>query len=119
MRTKIHNGDVAQLVEYRTGMPLRQVRFPSAARFFFPKSHFSVQTLLRCLYPPPPPSTITCINICMQVKDPVVNVRVQRIMETLKHPACIIGWVARLCRSWLSLGKATQIFHGRDPIGTI
>ena len=35
-------------------------------------------------------------------------------METLKHPACTVGWVARLCRSWLSPGKATRISHGRN-----
>ena len=41
------------------------------------------------------------------VKDPVVHVRVQWIVETLKHPACTVGWVARLCRIWVSPGKAT------------
>ena len=40
-------------------------------------------------------------------------------METLKHPACTLGWVARLCRSWLSPGKATRISHGRNPIWRI
>ena len=44
-------GDVAQLVERRTGTPLRQVRFPGAARDSRPPppppSQLSVQTLLR------------------------------------------------------------------------
>ena len=40
-------------------------------------------------------------------------------METLKHPACTVGLVGRLCRSWLSPGKATRIFHQRNSIGTI
>ena len=40
-------------------------------------------------------------------------------METLKHPACTIGWVVQLCCSWLSPGKATRISHGRNPIGTV
>ena len=34
-----------------------------------------------------------------------------------KDPACTLisqGWVARLCCSWLSLGKATRISHGRN-----
>ena len=44
-------GDVAQLVEHRTGTSLRQVRFPGAARDFSP-SQLSVQTLLRCPYNP-------------------------------------------------------------------
>ena len=59
------------------------------------------------------------VNICAHVKDPVVHVRVRWIMETLKHPACTVGWVTRLCRSWLSPGKATRISHGRNPTGTI
>ena len=53
------------------------------------------------------------------VKDPLVLVRVRRIIETPKHSACTIGWVVRLCCSWLSLGKATQISYGRNAIGTI
>ena len=40
-------------------------------------------------------------------------------MEMFKLPACTVGWVAQLCRSWLSLGKATWISHGRNFIGTI
>ena len=31
-----------------------------------------------------------------------------------KHPACTVGWVARLCRCWLSPGKATRISRGRN-----
>ena len=33
-------GDVAQLAERRTGTPLRQVRFPGAARDFSPRVNF-------------------------------------------------------------------------------
>ena len=33
------------------------------------------------------------------VKNPVVHVRVRWIKETIKHPACTLGWVAQLCRS--------------------
>ena len=51
-----------------------------------------------------------CINICVHVKDPVVHVTVRWIMETIKHPACTVHWVARLCRSWLSPGKSNPIF---------
>ena len=60
-----------------------------------------------------------CINVIAHVKDPVVHVRVRWIMETRNHPACIIGWVARLCRSWLSPEAATRIPHGRDPNWTM
>ena len=42
----------------------------------------------------------TCINRRAHFKDPVVHVRVWWIMETLKHPACTIGWVARLLQLW-------------------
>ena len=42
-------GGVAQLVERRTGTPLRQVRLTGAARDFTP-SQLSVQTLFRCPY---------------------------------------------------------------------
>ena len=66
-----------------------------------------------------PPCTIACINTCVHVKDSVVHARVQWNMETLKHPACTIGWVAWFCHSWLSWGKATWISHRRNPIGTI
>ena len=108
--------DVAQLVEHQAGAPLRQVRVPGVARDFSPKANFqcrlsvSAHTL---------PCAITCINICAHVKDPAVHVRVQWLMETLKHPACTVGWVAQLCCSRLSPGKATQTSHGRNAIGTI
>ena len=67
---------------------------------YFFKSHLSVQTLLRCPYTP----VCTGINICARVKDLVVHVRVRWILETLKHRVCTTSSVARLCRSWLSLG---------------
>ena len=31
-------------------------------------------------------------------------------METLRHPACTVGWVARLCRSWLSSWESNPNF---------
>ena len=37
-------------------------------------------------------------------------------MGTLKHPVCTVDWVARLCCSWLSLGKATRISRGEIPV---
>ena len=67
-----------------------------------------------------PPCAIACIRICAHVKDPVINVRVWWVVgKKPKHPACTVGWVALLCRSWLSLGRATRISHERHPIGTI
>ena len=108
-------GDVAQLVEYRTGTPPTQVRFPGAARDFSPRVNFQCRLSDGVRTPQCP---IACIYICAHVKDPVVRVRVWWIMETLKHPASTIGWEGRLCRSWLSPGKATRNSHGRNPIGT-
>ena len=83
---------------------------------FLSPSTFNADTL-RCVHIPP--CALARIYICVHVKDPVVHVRVRWIMETLKHPVCTVGWVARLCRSWLSPGKATGISHGRNPRGTI
>ena len=96
------------MVEHWTVTPLTQVRFPGAARDFSP-GRFSVQTLLRVSVHPRV-QLIVCIKICAHVKDPVVHVRVRWIMETLNHPACTVGWVARLCRSWLSQGKSSPNF---------
>ena len=75
-------GDVAQLVEHRTGTPPTQVRFSGAARYFSPRVNFQCRLsddvrTARC--------TIACIDICAHVRDPVVHVRVRWIMETLKH----------------------------------
>ena len=33
--------------------------------------------------------------------------------ENIKHPACTVDWVARLCCCWLSREKATQFSHGK------
>ena len=97
---------------------------PRCGKGFFSLNQLSVQTLLRCPHAPAP-CAVTCVYICAHVKDPVVHVRVWWIMETPKkkkkknHPACSVGWVAQLCRSWLSPAKATRISHGRNPIETI
>ena len=54
----------------------------------------------------------------MHVKDHVDHVRVCWIMETLRHIACIVGWVVRLSQLAFPR-KATQSSHGRNPSGTI
>ena len=110
------SGDVAQLVEHRTGTPLTQVRFPGAAREFSPRVNFQCRLSYDVRTSP---CAIACIYICAHVKDLVVHVRDRWILETLKHSACTAGWVARLCRSWLFPGQATRISHGRNPNGTI
>ena len=102
-------GDIAQLVERRTG----GFHFPVRQEIIFPKSSFSALSYgVRA-----DPYAITHTNICARVKDPIVYVRVRWIMETLKHPACTVGWVPRLCRSWFSTGKADRISHRRNSNG--
>ena len=83
-RGRAPGGDVAQLVEHRTGMSPTQVRFPGAARDFSQcRLSYGVRTL---------PCAVACIYICAHVKDPVVHVRVRWNTEALKHPACAVGW---------------------------
>ena len=84
-------------------------RFDSPMRqgIFFPESTLSADSLLGVRTPP---CSVACINICAHVEDPVVHVRVRWIIETLKHQACTVGWVARLCRSWLSPRKSNPNF---------
>ena len=106
----------AQLVEQLTGSLPTQVRFPGAARNFSPSLNFQCRLYNGVRTPP---GEVACIYICAHVKEPVVHVRLSWIMETLKHPACTVGWVARLCRSLLSPGKATRISHRTNPTGTI
>ena len=77
--------------------------------FFLPESAFSADSLTVFVNP----------HVQSHAFISVVNVRIWCIMETLKHPACTIGWVAQLCCSWLSPEMATRISHGRNPIGTI
>ena len=112
----ISGGDVAQLVEHRTGTQSTQVWIPGEARDFSPR----VSMQCRLSYGVrTPPCAIECIYICAHVKDPRVHVRVRWIMETLTHSACTVGMVARLCHSWLFPGKAVRISYDRNPIGTL
>ena len=110
-RCALTGGDVAQLVQHRTGTSPTQVRFPGAASRFSPRVNFQCRLSYGVRTPP---CAFACIYIFAQVKDPVVHVRVRWIMETLKHPACTVSWVAPLCHSWLSPGKTTRISHGSD-----
>ena len=51
-KTTKNGGDVAQLVEHQTGTLLMQVRFPGAARYFFPRVHFQCRLSYVCPYTP-------------------------------------------------------------------
>ena len=97
-------GDVAQLVEYRTVTPLTQVRFPGAARDFSPRVNFQCRFSYGVCTPP---CAIAYIYTCAHVKDPVVHVRLRWIMETGKHPAYTVGWVAQL--SQLALPRESNL----------
>ena len=66
-------GDVAQLVEHRTGTSPTQVRFPGAARDFSPRVNFQCRLSYGVRTPP---CAIACNYDCVHVKDPVVHVRV-------------------------------------------
>ena len=85
------SGDVAQLVEHRTGTSLTQIRFPGAARDFSPSVKFqcrlsySVRT---------PPCANACIYICAHFKDPLVHVKSSLgygITKTPSHTQCIFS----------------------------
>ena len=95
------------MVEHRTRTPPTQVRFPGAAKDFFPRVNFRCRLSYGVRTPP---CASACIYICAHVKDPVVHVRVRWIMETLKHPVCTVGWVARPCRSCFSPGEGNPNF---------
>ena len=72
------------MVEHRTGTPLMLVRFPRAAKDFSSRVNFQCRLSYGVRTPP---CAITYINVCEQVKDPVVHVRIRWIMEILTHPA--------------------------------
>ena len=92
-------------------MPLRLVPLPLVWRgIFLPVSVDLVQTLLQS---PDTPVSTAYINICVHVKDPVVLVRVWWIIETLKHPACTVGWAVGL--SQLAFPRESN----RNPSGII
>ena len=112
--TRLWGGDAAQLVRASDRHVANAGSIPRCGKGLLSQCQLSVQTLLRC---PHTPYAIACINICAHVKDPVVHVRFRWIMETLKHQACTVGWVARSCRSWLSPGKATRISRGKIQLG--
>ena len=85
---------------------------PRCGKGFSPRVNFQCSLFYVCPYPL---CAVACINICAHVKDPVVCIRLRRIMETQKHQACTIGWEAPLCRSWLSPGKTSRFSHARNP----
>ena len=78
----VPGGDVAQLVRASDRHAADAGSIPRWGKGFFSQSQLSVQTLLRVSVQPRVKT-----HICAHVKDPVVHVRVRRIMETLKTPS--------------------------------
>lgn len=99
-------GNVAHLVELWTSTVLTQVQFLSVAKDCFPRAAFQCR-LSFSVYTSP--CAVACINIFTHIRASLVNVRVQSIMETIKKTPSMHQKVERLCRSWLSLWKPTQI----------
>ena len=113
IRRRTLSGDVAQLVERPTGTPpLRQVRFPGAARDFSARVNFQCR-LSYCLRWPP--CVTACINICAHVKDPLVHVEVRWITEPLKTP-CIRRSLGSATLSPLAFSREKQ---PEFPVGEI
>lgn len=76
------DGDVAQLVECLTGMPLTQVQFPSAARFF-PPCQLAVQTLLCVsLHSSYRESNLNLPWVKSQWDNPVVKIKIKSFKGT-------------------------------------
>ena len=86
------------------------VWFPGVARDISPRINFQCRL---CYGVRTPSSAVACIFIYTHVRDPMIHVRVWLIMYSMY---CRLGSVTR---GLLSLGKATRISHGRNPIGTI
>ena len=63
------------------------------------------------------PRSIACINFCAFVKDLVVYVRVRWIMETLKHPACNVGWVRDSIAAGFPQGRQPEFPMEEIPFG--
>ena len=100
--------DIAQLVKASVRHTADAGLIPLCSKgFFLPESTFSAHSLA-CVCTPL--CAFACISICAHVIDPVVHVRVQWFMETLRHPACSVGWIAQLCCSWLSHRKSNPNF---------
>ena len=56
-------------------------------------------------HPTPPPNPASVVHVKSLVD-----------YGNTKTPACTLGWVARLCCSWLSLGKANLISHWDNTV---
>ena len=108
------HGGVAQLVERWTGTPPTQVQLPCAARDLSPRVNFQCR-LSHGVHTYP--CAVTCINVCSDIKDPVVHVRVQWITETFQTPS-MHHRLGRTTLSQLAFSReAIQISHGEIPVG--
>ena len=68
-----------------------KIQFPCVARDCSPTVNFQCRlSYSACI----PLCAVACINICVHGKDPAVHVRARWIIKTLKHPLCMVDWVA-------------------------
>ena len=89
---------------------------PRCSNGFFSQSQLQCRLSVVFVYPC---VQLYYINTCVHVKRS--SSLCQSLMEygTPTQPVCTVGWVVQLFCSWLFLGKATYIFHGRSSSGTI
>ena len=113
-----YQGRKTQLVERRTAAPLAQVRFPGGAKdsSLLAESPFTADSFTLSVHPRVQSHAFTSVR-SLKILSSMSEFGGLRKYWTIQ--ACIVGWVARLCRSWLSPGKATRISDGRNPTGTI
>ena len=106
-------GSVTHLEEHPTGMPLTQVWFPGVARDFFPRVNFQCRLSYGVHTPHVQLHSLTSVRKLKIVSPCQSSVD----YGNAKHPACTIECVAQLRSSLLSPWKATQISHGKIPLG--
>ena len=87
---------------------------PRCARDFSPRVNFQCRLFSGVRTSP---CAIACIYLCAHVKDPVAHVRVWWIMETLKHPACNVGWVRDSIAAGFPQGRQPEFPMEEIPFG--
>ena len=100
-------GDVAQLEQHWTVMPLRQLPLPGVARIFLSASTFSADSLMKSTQPS---CAIPGINICAYVKDPK-HWQPYHCLDTRKYRLHRNRWSCSCSCCSLTQDKATQISH--------
>ena len=101
--------DIALLIEHRKRHTADASSIPRCGNGFLSQSQLSVQTLFRCPHPP------------VRNRNAITSVRTIKILKSMSESVdygntkntqhgYTEGWIARLCRSWLSPGKSNRNF---------